>query len=601
MEKEKRKEKNLVKAKYGMLSNVWFMMKLAWTAGEKKVLFLCLMSAVLAVMSNLLNLYVSPTILSALERHVSISELFGTIAGFVLGMMLVSAAVRYVQINTLFGRITLRSYIINLVNQKACKTSYPNVDDKNFTNLLTKSQECTCSNDRAAEAIWETLTELLTNIFGFVFYVWLLGSVKPVLIFVIMATTILSYFVTHYVNGYGYRHREEEAVYTKQLRYNVYCADNIGVAKDIRIFGLRSWIDELYKKTFGVYMTFHRKEQGIYVLANAADTLMVFLRNGIAYVYLIGLVLNSGVEVSEFLLLFSAVSGFAQWVSGILGSFAQLHVQSLDISTVRECLNYKEVFLFEEGKPLKAQADKEYEIRLEHVSFCYPEAEKDTLTDIDLTIKPGEKIAIVGLNGAGKTTLVKLICGFLNPTKGRVLLNGVDICTYNRNDYYKMFSAVFQTFSLLASTVAVNVAQTEKDIDMQRVKDCIEKAGLQNKIESLKDGYETRLVREVYEDAMLFSGGETQRLMLARALYKDASFVVLDEPTAALDPIAEADMYQKYNEMTTGKSSVYISHRLASTRFCDRIILIENGRICEEGTHSQLLDQGGKYAELYEV
>ncbi|MDE6845138.1 MAG: ABC transporter ATP-binding protein/permease, partial [Lachnospiraceae bacterium] len=195
----------------------------------------------------------------------------------------------------------------------------------------------------------------------------------------------------------------------------------------------------------------------------------------------------------------------------------------------------------------------------------------------------------------------KLICGFLDPTGGRVLLDGQDIRNYNRADYYTMFSAVFQDFSLLAGTIAVNVAQNNVGIDMERVRECIEKAGLRAKVESLADGYETYLNREVYEGATLLSGGETQCLMLARALYKNAPFIILDEPTAALDPIAESEMYQKYHEVTGGRSSIYISHRLASTRFCDRIILIDNAGILEEGTHEELLRLGGRYAGLYDV
>ena len=554
-----------------------------------------------AVALNLINLYVSPTILSVVERQASVTELILTIVVFVAALMLVSAASSYVNTNTLYGRISVRCEIITLLNKKAATTSYPNLYDEKFKELRTKSQDTINSNRAATEAIWTTLTDLTTNIIGFVFYIILMSSIQPLLLVAILVTTVISYFVSNHLNKWGYRHREEEVEHVTHLFYLDRRSSGLDVAKDIRIFGLRSWINELYEKGMVAYTAFQSKAQGVYLWARIVDLVLTFLRNAIAYAYLIGLVIAGGLSVSQFLLFFSAVGGFTAWISGILGGFNTLHTQSLDISTVRECLEYPEPFKFEDGEPIEAEADRLYEIRLENVSYRYPGADKDTLTNINLTLHPGEKLAVVGLNGAGKTTLIKLICGFLDPTEGRVLLDGKDIRNYNRRDYYKMFSAVFQEFSLLAGKIATNVAQDSVGIDMERVVDCVEKAGLRKKIESLKNGYETYLNREVFEEAMLLSGGETQRLMLARALYKNAPFIVLDEPTAALDPIAESEMYQKYNEMTRGKSSIYISHRLASTRFCDRIIMIADGGIGEEGTHEELLKAGGKYAELFEV
>lgn len=595
------KNKKKIKPKYNMFENCWFMIKTAWKAKEKKVIIFTLLLAVLSVLSNIISLYVTPIILSTIERHAPILEVIFTILSFIIGIMVVSGLFTYINANTMFGRITVRSEIINLINKKASVTSYPNLDDEKFKNLLSKSLQCTDNNSTATEAIWETITNLLTNILGFIVYISLLTTIQPFLIIIILVTTTISYFIGNYVNTYGYYHRDEEAEYYIHIKYISSCARDLTSAKDIRIFGLHNWFEELYNKSMASYKAFHKKAESVYIWARIIDVILTFIRNSIAYVYLIGLVVSNKLEVSSFLLFFTTINRFLQWIIGILGGFNTLYKQSLDITTVRECLEYNEPFKFEDGEHIVPEKNKKYEIKLENVSFCYPGANKNTLTNINFTLKPGEKIAIVGLNGAGKTTLIKLICGFLDATSGRILLNGKDIREYNRMEYYTMFSAVFQSFSLLPGTIATNVAQKETDINMEAIKECIEKAGLTKKIQSLSNGYETYLDRKVYDEATLLSGGETQRLMLARALYKDAPFIILDEPTAALDTIAEADIYKKYDDMTKEKSSIYISHRLASTRFCNRIIMIDSGEIIEEGTHQQLLNLGGKYVKLYEM
>ncbi len=596
-----KKNQTKKKPKFNMFQNSWFMIKLAWKQKEKKVIFTGILLILFGVALNLINLYIAPTILDAIETGVSFGELITTILVFVVALILTYAFNEYVMANVLYGRISVRTEIIAMLNNKACRTSYPNIENDEFYKLSEQASIYCCSNDEATEAIWNTLTKLLTNIICFVFYTGLLLMIKPIMLIIILVTTLIGFFINNYLSEYKYKHKEELAEQDKRLGYINESSRSLKFAKDIRIFGLRTWLNELHDKSIAALQAFNNKVAGVYFWARVADLVLAFLRNALAYVYLIGLVVNNEISVAEFLLYFSAVEGFSTLVTGVMTQLNVLKKQSLDICVVREVLDYPEVFKFEDGKDLVVDTNQDYTIELKNVSFRYPGKNKNILTNINLTIKPNEKIAIVGLNGAGKTTLVKLICGYYDPTDGEILLNGVNIKTFNREHYYKMFSAVFQNFSLLAGSVATNVAQTEENVNLELVYDCIEKAGLKEKIESLPLKYDSKLNREVYEDATNLSGGELQRLMLARALYKDAPIIVLDEPTSALDPIAEADIYNKYNELAKNKSSLFISHRLASTRFCDRILFIGDEQILEEGTHDELLALGGKYAELFEV
>ena len=436
---------------------------------------------------------------------------------------------------------------------------------------------------------------------GFAVYLALLSSLSPLLILVVIATTAAGYFVSRKVNQFGYLHREEEAAYTAEMRYVKRTVTSRAFAKDIRIFGLKPWLMEVWQKSFRLYESFLRRREKHYFLTNLADFLLSLLRNGISYAYLLHLTLTEGLSASTFLLYFTAASGFTQWITGILEQFTTLSKESLEISVVREFLEWPEGFQLTGGDPIPDAVNGTYELQLEHVTYRYPGAAEDTIHDLSLTLHRGEKVALVGLNGAGKTTLVKLLCGFLDPTQGTVRLNGVDIRKLNRRAYYKLFSAVFQEFSLLEATVAENVAQQVEGIDEEKVWQCLENAGLSDAVRALPQGLQTHLGRSIYDDGTELSGGQTQRLMLARALYRDGAVLVLDEPTAALDPITESEIYLKYSEMTQGKTSLFISHRLASTRFCDRIILLENGSIAEEGSHEALLQRGGSYAKLFSV
>lgn len=586
--------------KYNMWQNTAFMLQTAWQT-QKSVIVLCLLPALLNVSIQLTELLIAPAILQKVETHAPLTRLLTTIFIFTGILLFLKSLQAYIDPNLLFGRINVRIALLMKLAEKKTTTSFPNTEDTERNRIREKAENTLNSNSSAGEAIWNTLTGLLTNVLGFILYLLLLSSLHPVLLCIVLTTSITGYFVNKKIHEWGYTHREEESEYIKQLNFFYSQAQNRVMAKDIRLFGIRNWLEELYEKNYQLLMHFYMRREKKYMLASVLDVVLSFLRNGLIYIYLIQLVLQNGLSASEFLLYFTAVDGFTSWITGILSNFSTLHKQSLELCTLREYLDIPEPFLFEHGKPLQVDPHETYTLELKNVTFRYPGKETDTFTNFNLKIKAGEKLAIVGLNGAGKTTLVKLLCGFYDPNEGEVLLNGTNIKEYNRNDYYKLFSAVFQQFSVLESTLSENVAQTYENIDMERVKEVIAKAGLTKKVESLPKQYETYIGRTVFEDGMELSGGETQRLMLARALYKNAPIIVLDEPTAALDPIAENDIYLKYNEMTKGRTSIYISHRLASTRFCDRILFIENGKIAEEGTHEQLLQNNGSYAELFHI
>jgi len=588
------------KPRYSLAQNVLFMFSNAWQV-SKTVLFLVLALAFITAAKAAAELFMAPVILGSIETAAPLPRLLSAIAAFGAVLLSLGGLDAYLRQNALFGRIAVRLFLLTKIGDKAAGTSYPNTLDSKFLNFESKAYKACNDNTSPTEAFWTSLTELLASLLGFAAWSFLLSGLSHLLICLITASSAAGYLAKKRIIRWTWLHREEEASCLKPMDYIRQVSTSRQYAKDIRVFGLKPWLLHRWDSAFNRYQSFLARREKFCSLSDGADFFLALLQGGFTFYYLIRLTLAQGLSASGFLLYFTAANGFSRWVTGIMDSFSKLHSQSLDLSAVREFLEWPEPFLFENGKPLPNEPDMSYEIRLEDVSFAYAGSHKDTISHMDLTIPQGEKLAIVGLNGAGKTTLVKLVCGLLDPVEGAVLLNGEDIRQYNRRDYYRLFSAVFQDFSILEASAAENTAQSTGHIDTRRVLECLSMAGLAGKLLTLPRGLDTKIGRQVYQDGVELSGGETQRLMLARSLYKNAPLVILDEPTAALDPIAENDIYLKYSQMTQGRTSLFISHRLASTRFCDRILFLEQGRIKEEGTHQQLLEKNGSYEALFKI
>lgn len=442
---------------------------------------------------------------------------------------------------------------------------------------------------------------LVENVLSYCLFGSVISVVSPWLVPILTLAPAVNWLCARAYRNWEYANRGKWTEIDRKLKYVGRMPSDFKTAKDIRIYGMAGWFRETFTVLSRQRQIWDRKIARRTFLSQIADLAVILIRDGAAYAMLIQMTLAGEITVDKFVLYFAAISMFASFVGNIINEWNVIHAVSLKLCDYREYMDLPER---EEAGNVNVEEllQKAPEIRFEHVSFRYEGAQTDTLHDINFTMKAGEKIALVGHNGAGKTTLVKLLCGLYQPTEGDIKINGISVRRFSCKDYYRLFSPVFQEIKTTFFTLAENVSgQTGPRTDAARAEQCMRLAGLGEKIDALPHGIDTKLDKQVNKDGIELSGGELQKLMLARALYKDAPVLVLDEPTAALDPIAENNIYQQYHNFAEAKTSLFISHRLASTQFCDRILYLKDGAIAEEGTHEALISLGGEYSELYEL
>ena len=368
-------------------------------------------------------------------------------------------------------------------------------------------------------------------------------------------------------------------------------------AKDIRLYGMQDYLCGKNEECLNDTACF--SEEGIFEGKNQAKfSFVVQLLAGYIYVYVAVMAMSGAVSVGDVLMYSGAIITMMTGVQNILTQYNQINYRNEYLKTYEDFIKRPNMH-YDGTLPIEKRDDNEYELSFRNVSFRYPGTETYILKDVSLDFKIGQKMALVGMNGAGKTTLIKLLLRLYEPTEGEICLNGINIEKYDYEEYMQIFSVVFQDFKLFAFPLGENIA-AGRQVDKLRLNQVLAKIGLQEFVEGLPQKERTLLYQENGQ-GVTPSGGEAQKVAIARALYKDASFVILDEPTAALDPIAEAGIYENFDSLVGEKTAVYISHRMSSCKFCDRIVVLDHGEIAEEGTHDSLMERNGIYAKLYQT
>lgn len=600
----KKSRKRKPEGEYSVQGTLRYVLKLFGREMGAKGILICMGQAVSGILYPFLSAALAGVIVAALSGGGSAGEILLTVGGYVALQQAFRLLAGYLAQygGGVFFQFRMQMEIPLYRNCLGADAAFLESDEgqKKMAGALGA---VFWGNGHGFEAYMRELVRLMTNLGGFLLYAFVIGSRSLPLLVLILLSAVLT-------AGASLLAKRREAGLEKEndsnraaLAYLRKITVDTVNGKDIRLYRMDRWLLGAFEKAIDRFTRLRGKGRAAYMAAGLFGKGLSFLKNLLIYGFLILQMAQGRMTVAAFLIYTGLTSGFDSWLTACFSALQEFFRQDITIAKFRAFEDA--VAAGKRGKwgdAVPERAGQAHEIRLEQVCFRYPGSETDTIHNLNLTIRSGERLALVGANGAGKTTLVKLLCGLYRPDSGRILLDGQELGELSEEACFREFSVVFQDVFTFSFSLMENVScAREEATDMDRLRDSLTRAGLMEKVNGLEQGVHTPLNRDLGENGVSLSGGELQKLMLARSLYKGAPVVILDEPTAALDPIAEGEMYEKYDELLQGRTGVFISHRLSSTRFCDRIVFLENGRMVEEGTHEELMKNGGAYANMFSV
>ena len=628
-------EKNPLHKEFGLFSNFNYVFN-AMKKHSKILVCMLPLGFIILPTQRYLWSFITKFVIDIVTSNKGIKDLLFIIAIFSIISLVVSCLQTFYNNKVFVQCIVVRMRVILQKNLLMMKMPFEYTENPDVLDCCQKASNAVNGNSEGIEGMEHQIFAFVEQLGIVIAGLFILGTMNIWIVLAMCALAFINFLISNWASKYSKRTIWDPLApwWRKRWYMNIALSD-FSYAKDVRLFGLKKWITDKFIELNKERFEAQRRGARLWFWVGVCSSVFWLVFQGAVYAYLVNGIVTKSLTLGNFTLYLSSAATFFECISSLLNCFTQMMQKSREIDDFRTFMEIESIVkeivgssptpqkttmsfsrvtressqktmsfsrLTRESPLPEVPSYDFYEFEFKNVSFKYPRAEKYALKNLNLKLKAGERLAVVGLNGAGKSTFIKLLLRLYEPTEGQILLNGVDISTYDLESYFNVFAPVFQDINLFALTFAENVSMESHDqTNLSLVEEYTKNSGLEEKLNNLPNGLNTQMLKIIYDDGIDMSGGEKQKLALARALYKNSPVVVLDEPTSALDAIAESKLYQEFDKLIGGKTAVYISHRLSSTQFCNNVAMFMEGKMIEYGTHDSLMAQGGEYAKMFKI